>query len=106
MNDLLTIVLDGRADDLADDLTVDVPDDVGGMPAPVPREVEQAVRRHAERAGCLCGDGLEVRTLMLHDGPTGRNYCSPLRLHLTGCPLLAYPGSVRVTTGYVTTTED
>ena len=97
---MMTVTLDATADQLDAD-TDAVPDDPGAMPAPVPRFVEAAVRRAARRAGCTCGDALEVRTKILEDGPTGRRYVSPLRLHVAGCPLLAADGRVRVTVGTI-----
>ena len=100
--ELLTIMLDASPDQFDADTDV-VPDDPGSMPAPVPRFVEAAVRSAARRAGCTCGDALEVRSRILEDGPTGRRYLSPARLHLTGCPLLAGDGRVRVTVGTIRT---
>ncbi len=99
---MLTVMLDAAPDQLDVGAEV-VPDHPGTLPLPLPLGIDLAIRRTATDAGCRCGDALEVRTRVLEDGPSGRRYLAPARLHLTGCPLLAGDGRVRVTVGTIRT---
>ena len=102
--DLPAVVLDAHADQL-DAGTDVVPDDLEHLPAPLPVGIDAAVRRAAVRDGCTCADGLEIRSRVLEDAPSGLQYVSPLRLHLEPCPLLTADGSVRVSVGHLTAEE-